>query len=57
MVAPIVSEPVLPPHAEFVVLVASAVGPGVFAMVDMVVNWQPFASLTITVCEPAAKPV
>ena len=52
-----VTVPLLLPQVVFVLVTTKAVGPGESITIALVVNVQPFASFTITVYVPAAKPV
>ena len=53
--APRVNVPLLSPQLAFVTVVKIAVGPPVLFMVALVEKMQPLASLTLTVCVPAAR--
>ena len=52
---PIVIVPLLAPQLAFVGVTATAVGPFVLPIFDVVENVHPLASLTLMVCEPAPR--
>ena len=57
VVAPIVNDPFDAPHVALVGVNARAVGPALLLIVVFDVKVHPFASFTITVYVPAARPV